>query len=127
VKEVEETEGKRKEDEVPEELRLAYRDELTQDEGTKAEKVDKGKARVVELETHQEASASPVVAPASAAVESVATSPPPSVPAIRPARTTASPTIQQVIPRVPDRSLAWIDTCIWGVIAMLLFMVFRKF
>jgi ubiquitin-conjugating enzyme E2 J1 len=112
---------------VPEELRLAYRDELTQDEGTKAEKVDKGKARVVELETQQEASASPVVAPPSAVAESVATSPPPFVPAIRPTRTTASPTTQQVIPRVPDRSLAWIDTCIWGVIAMLLFMVFRKF
>jgi ubiquitin-conjugating enzyme E2 J1 len=127
VKEVEETEGKRKEDEVPEELRLAYRDELAQDDGTKAEKVDKGKARVVELETQQEASASPVVAPPSAVAESVATSPPPFVPAIRPTRTTASPTTQQVIPRVPDRSLAWIDTCIWGVIAMLLFMVFRKF
>ena len=47
VKDVEETEGKRKEEEVPEELRLAYRDELAQDEGIKADKVDKGKARAV--------------------------------------------------------------------------------
>ena len=127
VKDVEETEGKRKEEEVPEELRLAYRDELAQDEGIKADKVDKGKARAVELEAHQEASASPIAATASAASESAATSPPLSVPALRPTRTTASPTKQQVIPQVPDRSLAWIDTCIWGVIAMLLVMVFRKF
>lgn len=122
VKDVEETEGKRKEEEVPEELRLAYRDELAQDESTKADKVDKGKARAVELEAHQAASASPIVA-----TESAATSLPLSVPAMRPTRTTTSPTTQQVILQVPDRSLAWIDACIWGVIAMLLFMVFRKF
>ncbi|KAF3009968.1 hypothetical protein E8E13_011262 [Curvularia kusanoi] len=127
VEEIEKTEGKRKEEHVPEELRLAYRDELAQDEAAKTAPIDKGKAKAVESQTQQEVSQTPRVGHTPVATGSAVTSRLPSTPAMRPTRTTTTPPTQQVTPQGPDRSLAWIDTCIYGVIAMLLFMVVKKF
>ncbi|KAJ4987679.1 ubiquitin-conjugating enzyme [Stagonosporopsis vannaccii] len=126
VREMEETEGKRKEEEVPEELRLAYRDELGQKDGTEAEKVDKGKGKAAESEVQHDAvkqRTSPVTP--SPAVP-VAVSPSSVAPTPRPTRTVPGPPLRQMVQQSPDRSLAWIDTCIWGVVAMLLFMVIKK-
>jgi ubiquitin-conjugating enzyme E2 J1 len=125
VKEIEEKEGKRKEEEVPEELRLAYREDLNKNEESEAERVDKGKGKAIEPEAHQEVSSRPAVptAPASPVAVPIA----PVVPAPRPTRTVPAPPLQQLAQQSADRSLAWIDTCIWGVIAMLLFMVIKKF
>ncbi|XP_014562261.1 hypothetical protein COCVIDRAFT_21743 [Bipolaris victoriae FI3] len=132
VKEIEEKEGKRKEEEVPEELRLAYRDELGKG-GDGDSKVDKGKGRAIESATDTASAsketatassgvgATPVTAPSTSPVQAAR-----SVPVIRPTRTTpAQSPLQQVTQTSPD--LAWIDTCIYGLVAALLFMVVRKF
>lgn len=126
VKEIEEKEGKRKEEEIPEELRLAYRDELGNKDGADAEKTDKGKGKAVESEMQQTTPVqSSVPSAPTVTVPIKAPSPPTITP--RPTRTAPAPPVQQVLQQSPDRSLAWIDTCIWGVVAMLLFMVVRKF
>ncbi|KAF2628592.1 UBC-like protein [Macroventuria anomochaeta] len=126
VKEIEEKEGGRKEEEVPEELRLAYRDELGQEGEAEAGKVDKGKGRAIESEVQQDASSRPT-ASAAPAISARAVTPAASVaPTPRPTRTVPATPLQQIVQQSPDRSLAWIDTCIWGVIAMLLFMVIKK-
>jgi len=105
VKEIEAKEGRRKEDHVPEELRLAYRDELAKDAEAKAA-----------TPPPQDASDSaPSSVPAASAVRA---SPPPSRP---------RPSVQHVAQRTPDRSTTWVDTCIYGLVAALLFMVLRKF
>lgn len=118
VKEIEEKEGKRKEDEVPEELRLAYRDELGK---AQDDKVDKGKAPAV----HGGADTSPATTSAPAVPNPNPMRPASSAPVIRPVRTTAARPLQQVAQTSSD--LAWIDTCIYGVVAALLFMVVKKF
>ncbi|KAF9693050.1 hypothetical protein EKO04_009053 [Ascochyta lentis] len=119
-------EGARKEEEVPEELRLAYRDELGKKDEGEVEKADKGKSKAAEPEVQPEVSsqdAVPKTLPSGPAMApSIASGPPP-----RPTRTVPVPPLQQMVQQSPDRSLAWIDTCIWGVIAMLLFMVIKKF
>jgi ubiquitin-conjugating enzyme E2 J1 len=124
VKEIEEKEGKRKDEEVPEELRLAYRDELGQNEGDEEKKVDKGKGKAVESPVEVAPAASPSV-PVAAAPATSTTRPAPVAPMVRPTRTVPAPPIQQVAQRSPD--LAWIDTCIYGVVAALLFMVVKRF
>jgi ubiquitin-conjugating enzyme E2 J1 len=111
VKEIEAKEGRRKEDDVPEELRLAYRDELAKDAEGKA----------VTLPPQEASQPAPSSVPAASAVR---VSSPPSQP--RPTRTTQPP-VQQVAQRSPHRSTTWIDTCIYGLVAALLFMVLRKF
>jgi ubiquitin-conjugating enzyme E2 J1 len=132
VKEIEGTEGKRKEEEVPEELRLAYRDELGQKQEAGAEEGDKGKGKAAESEAQQEiptlsASSSQPAAPAAAVAPPTVASVRPAPSAPRPTRTAPAPPLQQMVQQSPDRSLAWIDTCIWGVVAALLFMVVKKF
>jgi ubiquitin-conjugating enzyme E2 J1 len=124
VKEIEEKEGKRKDEVVPEELRLAYRDELGQKEGDEEKKVDKGKGRAVESPAELASAALPSVPVAAAPVTNV-TRPAPVAPMVRPTRTIPVPRVQQVAQRSPD--LAWIDTCIYGVVAALLFMVVKRF
>ncbi|KAF1927534.1 UBC-like protein [Didymella exigua CBS 183.55] len=127
VKDIEETEGKRKEEQVPEELRLAYRDELGQKEDAGAEKIDKGKGKAVESEARHEESIRP---PALAAPADTPPTITPSLPAViapRPTRTVLAPPLQQLVGQSADRSLSWIDTCIWGVVAALLFMIIKKF
>jgi ubiquitin-conjugating enzyme E2 J1 len=116
VKEIEEKEGKRKEEEVPEELRLAYRDELSKG-GEDDTKEDKGKGRATEATSSS-------AGPSTAAIPSLSSAR--NAPVIRPTRTTpAAPRLQQVAQTSPD--LAWIDTCIYGLVAALLFMVVKKF
>ncbi|KAJ4325767.1 hypothetical protein N0V94_000527 [Neodidymelliopsis sp. IMI 364377] len=126
VNEIEEQEGGRKEDEVPEELRLAYRDELGKTDESAAESSAKGKGRAVESEVQQGTLSQPAPS-APAAVPSHIAPPISSAPKPAPTRTVPAPPLQRIVQQSPDRSLAWIDTCIWGVIAMLLFMVLRKF
>lgn len=133
VKGIENTEGKRTEEEVPEELRLTYRDELGQKEEAGVEKVDKGKGEAVESEAQQETSPCPApanqpAAPLAAALTAQTVIP--DLPAANtpgPTRTVTVPPLQQMVQQSPDRSLAWIDTCIWGIVAALLFMVVKKF
>lgn len=123
---VEGKDGKRKEESVPEELRLAYRDEL---EGGKVgptpglTEVDgEGKGRGMARSPPTTATSAPATSSASAAAIAPAPSPVP-----RPTRTVHAPVVQQLVQHSPDRSLAWIDACIYGVVAALLFMVLRKF
>jgi ubiquitin-conjugating enzyme E2 J1 len=123
VKEIEEKEGKRKDEQVPEELRLAYRDELAK-EGQGDDKVDKGKQRAVESPA-QVASSSLPTGPVADAPATIPARPTTTVPAVRPTGTRPAPPLQHIAPRSPD--LAWIDTCIYGVVVALLFMVLRRF
>lgn len=121
VDEIEAKEGKRKDEEVPEELRLAYRDEL----GAKDEGIDKGKGRAAE--TAAQAPPKPASAPAPAA--DIATSVPATSTARsqRPPPTVRAPALQQLAPPSPDRYMALLDTCIYGIVAALLFMVLKRF
>ncbi|KAF2643801.1 UBC-like protein [Massarina eburnea CBS 473.64] len=110
-----------KEEEVPDELRLAYRDELDSKEG---EKIDKGKGKAVDVPTSS--APAPASIPATSAPSPAATMANTTVPRPVPTRTVPAPRVQQIVRQSPDRSLAWIDTCIYGVVAALLFMVLRK-
>jgi ubiquitin-conjugating enzyme E2 J1 len=123
VKEIEDKEGKRKDEQVPEELRLAYRDELGK-EGEEDKRVDKGKQKAAEGPAEVASSASSSE-PAAAAPATIPTRPAPTVPTVMPTRTATAPPLQQVAQRSPD--LAWLDTCIYGVVVALLFMVLRRF
>lgn len=114
VKEIEDKEGKRKEEEIPEELRLAYRDELG--------KADDAEKKAEQSSTASSASTMAGAAPATSSVQ--ATLP---VTAPQPTRTIPTPQVRQIAPPSPDQSLAWLDTCIYGLVAALLFMVLKKF
>ncbi|KAH6625217.1 ubiquitin-conjugating enzyme/RWD-like protein [Boeremia exigua] len=127
AQEIEEKDGKRKEEEVPEELRLAYRDELGQTENAEIENVDKGKGKAIDTELHQEPSKQHTAHVVPTTTVPVAVAPASLAPKPRPTRTVPAPPLQRTVQQSPDRSLAWIDTCIWGVVAMLLFMVVKKF
>lgn len=129
VNEIEANQGKRKEEEIPDELRLAYRDELANgDDQEAAPQVDKAKARAVESSSpgpsSPQLSAPTAPPPPPLAAKSTAT--PPSTLAPRPTRTAQTIPVQQLAQRGPDGSLAWIDTCIYGIVAALLFMVIKK-
>lgn len=118
-----EEEGDRKEEAVPEELRLAYRDEL----GKKEDQPAEGSSAQAASGTDTASSATPD--------GTLSTTPPTRAPApapapLQPTRTVPLPPAQiaqQLTQQPPDRALAWIDTCIYGVVAALLVMVFRKF
>lgn len=127
VKEIVGMEGKRTEEEVPEELRLAYRDELGQKEEADAEKLDKEKGKAVEEEVQPGASTQSTTT--AAPVHAASTQPSSSavVSAAGPTGTIPAVPLQQMAQQSADRSLAWIDACIWCVLAMLLFMVIKKF
>ncbi|KAI1539395.1 Ubiquitin-protein ligase [Pyrenophora tritici-repentis] len=90
------------------------------------DKVDKGKGRATESPVQVKPAASPSGSEAAAATPIVDTARPvPVAPMVRPTRTVPAPAPHQVAHRSPD--LAWIDTCIYGVVAALLFMVLRRF
>jgi ubiquitin-conjugating enzyme E2 J1 len=111
---VEAREGKQKEEEVPEELRLAYRDEM----GKEKQQEPKGKEKVVDV----------TPPPTSTSVSSSTPAPQarsPTGPAPLPTRT-VQPIVQQLAQQTPDRGMALIDAGIYGIVAALLFMVFRK-
>jgi ubiquitin-conjugating enzyme E2 J1 len=103
---------------VPEELRLAYRDELGQADA----KEEKG----ADSATKSASTSSPP-----AANETIARplDPPPAAPVPVPTRTVPPPppVVRQIAQPSPDRSLAWIDTCIYGIGAALVFLVLKKF
>lgn len=121
VEEIEAKEGKRKDEQVPEELRLAYRDELGEksNEGAAA---DKGKGKAVAASQQGEATPIPIPATTPRAVP-----PTPSASAPGPTRTTQPPIVQPLPQRSPEPSLAMIDIFIYGIVAALLFMVLKKF
>jgi ubiquitin-conjugating enzyme E2 J1 len=123
VREIEQKEGKRKEEAIPEELKLAYRDELG--EGSQETQKDKGKLAETSPQDPLPASANTSAPPASAIQSNVASGPvviPPP-----PARTTRAPVVQPSAQHSPDRFSALIDTFIYAIVAALLFMVLRRF
>lgn len=117
-------EEKRKEEEIPEELRLAYREDL----GKKSEQAEDHSDLKTSKGDKARAKAQNQVSAAttSSASATNAASRPVSAPVLRPTRTVSAAPVQ-LVQQSPDRSLAWIDTCIYGVVAALLFMVLRKF
>ncbi|KAF2686737.1 UBC-like protein [Lentithecium fluviatile CBS 122367] len=126
VKGMEEKDGKRKEEVVPEELRLAYRDELgKKDEGASepAQKVEKTTTKLMDAPATSTSAPSAPVTNASSSTPLNAPAPAP-----RPTRTVPAPppVVQQIGRQSPDRSLAWIDTCIYGIGAALIFMILKK-
>ncbi|KAJ4305911.1 hypothetical protein N0V90_001444 [Kalmusia sp. IMI 367209] len=121
-----EEDGERKEEAVPKELRLAYRDELGEKKDVTSASESSSPAVAGASSAMNGASAAPAIPPQPARVA------PAPAPAPQPTRTIPPPTppVQQrqvVQQQSPDRSLAWIDTCIYGVVVALLFMVLRKF
>ena len=95
---------------VPDELRLAYRDEL-----------DKPSS------SSPPAPQSPPPA-STAPLQPSGLTPTPTRPTAAPAAPTVpAPRGAVVQLQTPDRSLQWIDTCIYGIVAALLFMVLKKF
>jgi ubiquitin-conjugating enzyme E2 J1 len=125
VQEIEDKEGKRKEEEIPEELRLAYRDELDKKAGEGSE-ADKGKSKAADAPSQDIPTAPPSIPTAASSAANTVTSLPPA-PIPRPTRTVQAPIVQQPVQRSPDRSIVLIDTFIYGIVAALLFMVLKKF
>ncbi|KAF2822003.1 UBC-like protein, partial [Ophiobolus disseminans] len=121
VDEIEAKEGKRKDEEVPEELRLAYREDLSNKESESAQ-VDKGKGKAID--TAQQTAAS---IPATALPAPRIRPPTASAPAPRPTRTIQTPLAPPLTPRNSGLSVATIDMFIYGIVAALLFMVVKRF
>ncbi|OCK85646.1 UBC-like protein [Lepidopterella palustris CBS 459.81] len=115
VKAMEASGEKRKEEVVPDELRLAYRDELGKDGAPKTEK----ELKVVDPTSTSGSSS-----------QSSRQSPPASnrTTAPQPTRTVQPPPPpgQQAAQRSPEGSPAWIDHVIYGILAALIFMILRK-
>ncbi|EKG20435.1 hypothetical protein MPH_02245 [Macrophomina phaseolina MS6] len=136
AKEAEAEEGKRKEEEVPEELRLAYREDLAKEEGAQAESSGASAAKSAttsaqqgaEQSTPAETPSSPSGTPAAAA-QAAPPSPAPGAPAVpAPTRTIpAPPTLRQQQRPMDDGVPTWIDKAIYGVLGALAFMILRKF
>lgn len=119
-----EQEGGDKEEVVPEELRLAYREDLGNEQ--KKERVESAAVgaeteAVVPVQPSSSSAQPPRAAPAPPPALQPTRTVPPAVPAL-PIRQGA--VVQQ---HTPDRSLQWIDTCIYGIVAALVFMVLKKF
>lgn len=96
-----EANGKKQEDEVPAELRLAYRDELEQKAPKNTEESNEAaNSSQTAHFTNQPAPATPRPTPTVAANQTPQQLPPP---------------------------LAWIDACIYGVAAALVFLIVRRF
>ncbi|KAH9865977.1 hypothetical protein J1614_008541 [Plenodomus biglobosus] len=142
----------RADDAVPEELRLAYRDELDRKEHSSAAST----AAAGSAEAKAKAAAATGSSGESAGVSSSSSSSSSSLPAAIPAPARSTPSdltssprltsatpaapqprraraaqplahTQQVIQRSPESSMAWIDTCIYGLLAALVLMVVKKF
>lgn len=126
VRESQGTDGNRKEEEIPEELRLAYRDQLGSKTGHDSE--DKGKAKAVDAAPASlpGVASVPAVAPAPSTTNSTSATPSTQSkpPATRVTRPSAAPPPTQPS---QDRATALIDMFIYGIVAALLFMVLRRF
>ena len=109
--------GEASEEVVPDELRLAYRDELDKTKGAEAAgDADTGAAEGAESSKKSSDTPPPVQsAPAPAPVP-------------RHTRTGTQPVVIAPGRQQPqDRSLQWIDTGIYGIVAALVFLVLKKF
>lgn len=125
-------EGKARE-EVPEELRLAYREELGKKEDGKVEA--NGKPAETPRSNHQDHPAAPVV-PAAVQPQSqpavstpqIQQGRPPSTPQSQPQRTQQLP-LQQRQREAPqvEGVPPWIDKAIYGILGLLVFLVWKKF
>lgn len=113
----------RKEDAVPDELRLAYRDELGEKKDAQGAAGSSNVPATASTSSAAKSSSTPQ-ASASSSSQSAAPAPIPQPTRTIPAAAQRAPVVQQ---QSPERSLAWIDTCIYGIVAALLFMVLRKF
>ncbi|KAF2014825.1 UBC-like protein [Aaosphaeria arxii CBS 175.79] len=128
------TSGKHKEEDVPEELRLAYRDELgnskSDPQSTGAAVATSSNSIDSEGQVNADSSSQPRPATVQAKEQPVRTAASTSR-APRPTRTTQTSRVRrgqsQAFRRDADHGLAWIDACIYGVVAALLFMVLRRF
>jgi ubiquitin-conjugating enzyme E2 J1 len=126
VREIEQKEGKRKEEEIPEELRLAYRDELGEKKEDAAV-LDKGKGKAVDTPAPSIPSAPESRAPPAPAPPVTGPRTSTSLATPRPTRTISALAPQQLAQPSPDRFIALIDTFIYGIVAALLFMVLKRF
>ncbi|KAK8162515.1 ubiquitin-conjugating enzyme/RWD-like protein [Phyllosticta citrichinensis] len=142
---VEEADGNRKRDEVPEELRLAYKDEMGEKEKQKGEASASTSQNASHAEREQQRASQPqpsdstlrsrnmptsnFAAPASAQPAQPAAQAAPRT-ALAPTRTIpAAPPLQQQQQQQPrdDGIPAWIDKAIYGVVTALAFLILRKF
>ncbi|KAF9739043.1 hypothetical protein PMIN02_003065 [Paraphaeosphaeria minitans] len=124
-----ETEGGR-EEAVPEELRLAYREELGAEktEGASQDTATNGRSRPAPAQASSSSQTSPPPpAQAPAQVQAHVPRPTRTIPhaasALPARRAAARPLLQHQTPASPQ----WLDTAIYGVVAALLFMVLKKF
>ncbi|KAF2743464.1 UBC-like protein [Sporormia fimetaria CBS 119925] len=116
--------GKKKEESVPEELRLAYRDELAESSASWPQHPEKpDQSTKVPSSTDSASQNDQAERPAA-----------PEAPAAPISASTSSPLPTRTLPPQPPivvqanagPPLAWVDACIYGVLAALLFMVIRK-
>ncbi|KAF2203268.1 UBC-like protein [Delitschia confertaspora ATCC 74209] len=114
--------GKRKEEVVPEELRLAYRDELGKERQDKNMGLE-NKAVSSKAEG-KSSSSNPVTTslPPAGDTPSVTSRPPPPQ-----AARVAQAAPRQAVLNAPERPMEWVDVAIYGIVAALLFMAIRKF
>ncbi|KAB2568680.1 Ubiquitin-conjugating enzyme E2 J1 [Lasiodiplodia theobromae] len=149
-----EGEGKQEEEAVPEELRLAYREDLAKEdgEGEKAQASSSGAAAAAAEKTadgdaptssaatpprtEPATDASPTQSPTTTTTTAAAAPAPPraaapGAPAVpAPTRTVpaaAAPALRQQQRPLDDGVPAWIDKAIYGVLGALAFMILRKF
>lgn len=147
-----EAEGEKQEEEqVPEELRLAYREDLAKEDGEseKAQASSSGGAAAAAAETGDNdaptsaatpprttepaAEAPPTQSPTTTTTTAAAPAPRPAAPGApavpAPTRTVpaVAPALRQQQRPLDDGVPAWIDKAIYGVLGALAFMILRKF
>lgn len=112
--------GKMQEEVVPDELRLAYRDELDKPEPS-AKPAVKAESSTSSVESSTSSSGAASSTPGRNIHPTTSRTTPSSAP--RMVQAVPAPAIRHS----PDSSMTWIDIGIYGVVAALLFMVLRKF
>lgn len=113
-------EGTKDQETIPEELRLAYRDDLSKEDGKSEDKAKADPAKSTAV-----AAASAVTPATSTTTQTRPASGPAPVP---PA--TATVAAQQQQRRQPQQDAgipAWIDKAIYGIIAAIIFLVWKKY
>ncbi|KAI7539048.1 UBC-like protein [Hortaea werneckii] len=112
----EQGDGADKTDEVPEELRLAYREDLSKSNG----KTDENKKDDATAQKPEPAPVQNQPAQSTVAAQATSQSPQAPVPAMR------QPQAQQVPRRQEEAVPAWIDKAIYGVVIALVVLFYRK-
>ncbi|RMY67850.1 hypothetical protein D0863_07530 [Hortaea werneckii] len=112
----EQGDGADKTDEVPEELRLAYREDLSKTNG----KTDENKKDDATAQKPEPAPVQNQPAQSTVAAQATSQSPQAPVPAMR------QPQAQQVPRRQEEAVPAWIDKAIYGVVIALVVLFYRK-